>query len=530
MLAGIPRVIRVLFEVLAEDLLGRIGRIRTRSGRVAETPLFLPVINPVNQIIPASWMRSELKAEAVITNAYIALKRRREEALEKGVHELIGFDGVVMTDSGGYQVLEYGDVETTPEEIALFQEDIETDIAVPLDVPTGLGGREKAEETVEKTLRNLEKTIRALESRGERRCLWTAPIQGGLHLDLLRRCAEREREMGFDLFALGSPTPLMEGYRFDKLFRMIRAARLAIGFGKPLHLFGAGHPMIFPFIIALGVDMFDSASYILYARDDRYMTEGGTIKVDKLDYLPCSCPVCSKLDAEELKSLEGEERVRKIATHNLYVCYMEVKRAKQAIRDGRLMELLEARARSHPSLLQGFVELMRDEELVELMEKHTPLSSRRGLNLYDELSLRRPRVRIARRRLLENVFPGKRIRSAILIPETLRPSTSKVERLMEMFDEVLFYGSPYGLIPYGLRYTYPFSQTNYPRQLIEDKVEEIASLILKQLEISGCGEAVLVKPRSRYLAGLESKLLEELARRGVAVREAGDLKDLLRRG
>jgi len=214
--------------------------------------------------------------------------------------------------------------------------------------------------------------------------------------------------------------------------------------------------------------------------------------------------------------------------HNLYVCYMEVKRAKQAIRDGRLMELLEARARSHPSLLQGFVELMRDEELVELMEKHTPLSSRRGLNLYDELSLRRPRVRIARRRLLENVFPGKRIRSAILIPETLRPSASKVGRLMEIFEEVLFYGGPYGLIPYGLRYTYPFSQTNYPRQLIEGGVEEIASLILRQLEISRCGEIVLVKPRSRYLAALESKLLEELARRGVAVREVGDLKDLLR--
>ena len=97
MLAGVPRVIRVLFEVLAEDLLGRIGRIRTRSGRVAETPLFLPVINPVSQIIPASWMRSELKAEAVITNAYIALKRRREEALEKGVHELIAVSYTHLT-------------------------------------------------------------------------------------------------------------------------------------------------------------------------------------------------------------------------------------------------------------------------------------------------------------------------------------------------------------------------------------------------------------------------------------------------
>ncbi|MEM3905704.1 MAG: tRNA-guanine transglycosylase, partial [Nitrososphaerota archaeon] len=223
--------IEELFEILTSDAIGRIGRIRTHSGRVAETPLFLPVINPITQDIPAVWMRENLKAEAVMTNAYIILRRLKEEALTRGIHEILGFNGVVMTDSGGYQVLEYGRVEASPEEIAELQEEMGSDIAVPLDVPTGLSGREKARESVEMTLRNLEATLEFLARRGVRRCLWAAPIQGGIHLDLISYCAGREKEMNFDLYALGSPTPLMEGYKFDKLFRMICAARFAVGFG-----------------------------------------------------------------------------------------------------------------------------------------------------------------------------------------------------------------------------------------------------------------------------------------------------------
>jgi 7-cyano-7-deazaguanine tRNA-ribosyltransferase len=516
-----------LFEIIAEDHLGRIGRLRTRGGRVAETPLFLPVINPVTQDVPAGWMRENLGAEAVITNAYILLRRLRDEALRKGVHGVLGFDGVVMTDSGGYQVLEYGGVEASPEEIAELQEEIGSDIAVPLDIPTGLCSREKAEESVERTLRNLEATIEFLRRRGVRRCLWAAPIQGGIHLDLVHRCANKEREMGFDLYALGSPTPLMEEYRFDKLFQMIYAARSAVGFGEPLHLFGAGHPMIFSFIVALGVDMFDSASYILYARDDRYMTETGTIRVEKLDYLPCCCPICSKMSAAELKQLPRNERIRMLAMHNLHICFMEVRRVKQAIRDGRLMELLEQRARSHPSLYQGFIEIMQNEDLLRLMEENAPISGRRGVNLYDEMSLRRPLVRATRRRLLENCLAGRgRGGEALLLPETLKLSLEKASRLPENLD-ILFYGSPYGLIPLGLRYTYPLSQTNYPKALLDECLDELIAEAIKQFEAAGYKGAYILKPETRRLEIFEKELARRLRELGVEVRELESLKELM---
>ncbi|MCS7132141.1 MAG: tRNA guanosine(15) transglycosylase TgtA [Aigarchaeota archaeon] len=515
-----------MFEVLVEDLLGRIGRLRTRSGKVVETPVFLPVINPVTQDIPANWMKENLGAEAVITNAYIISKRLREEALSRGVHGLLNFDGAIMTDSGGYQILEYGDVDTTPEDIANLQEDMGSDIAVPLDIPTGMGDRTRAEETVKKTLDNLRKTLETLAKRGERRALWTAPVQGGIHIDLLRECARAELEMEFDLFALGSPTPLMEGYHFGKLFKMLYSVRLTIGFGKPLHLFGAGHPMIFPFIVALGADMFDSASYYLYAKDERYLTETGTLRVDRLDYLPCCCPVCSKTDARELKELEKRERVQKLAMHNLYMCFQELRRIRQAIKDGRLMELLEIRARSHPRLYQGFIELMENDELLNEMKRHTPISSRKGINLYDELSLKRPEVAAAKEKLIENYFGGGRaLRDALLLPSTFDLSIEKAVKLAERL-EILFYGTPFGLIPYSLRYSYPFSQTNYPKYLLKECLWNILETSISQISLAGYENVYLLKAKSRHLEDFAKELVGRLRGSGIIVKEIEDLREL----
>ncbi|MCS7126742.1 MAG: tRNA guanosine(15) transglycosylase TgtA [Aigarchaeota archaeon] len=509
-----------MFEVVAEDLLGRIGKLKTKSGKKIETPAFLPVINPVTQDISARWMDENLKARIVITNAYILYKRLREEALKIGVHRLIDFDGVVMTDSGGYQVLEYGEVEASPEEIALFEEDIKTDIAVPLDVPTGLGSRRFAEESVEKTLKNLEATLKVLSERVVKSALWVGTIQGGVHIDLLKQCAEKIKEMGFDLYALGSPTPLMEGYRFNKLFEMITAARMVIEYGKPLHLFGAGHPMIFPFIVALGVDMFDSASYYLYAKDDRYITEFGTLRLEKMNYLPCVCPVCSKISIDELKELPRKERVNLVAKHNLYVCFKEIAEIKQAIRDGRLIELLEIKARSHPDLYQGFREIMMNDGLLKIMEQHTPLYSRRGLNIFDKISLRRPEIRRAKNRLLENIFKERLGKKAILIPYTLKVSPQKIERILSGRNlseyDLLLYGSPYGLIPIQIRYVYPFSQTDFPNDLIIE--DEVVDSIIQQISSAGYREIIVVEAKNPYLREIINRLVEKLSGRDIEIK------------
>ncbi len=507
---------RVLFEVRAKDLLGRLGRVRI-GGKSIETPSFVPVINPISQIIPAREIKQEFGCEIVITNSYILYRRLREEVAERGVHSIIGFDGVVMTDSGGYQVLEYGGVDAGPVEIALFQESIGTDVAIPLDKPTGVVGRVEALATVEQTLANVRETIRALGD--SRRCAWAAPIQGGIYADLVRRCAEELSEMGFfDLYALGSPTPLMQNYQYDKLMKMMAVAKLALPVDRPLHLFGAGHPMMFAFAAALGYDTFDSASYVLFAREGRYMLDTRTVKLEKLEYLPCECKACRGVSVRELRSMEHRERTRLLAYHNLSVCFREVALVKQAIAEGRLFELLELRARGHPALMQALHYLMHDDKTLSAMEAHTPINKPRALALYDSNSLARPETRRAAKRLaVISLNPYSRTR-AVMIPQRI-VTTKKLEDLLTRLRErvnmeeaiLLTYYSPFGAVPLPLARTYPFSQVIYPSSLLSEDIENNIDRVVDVLRRSKVSEILLVKWRREPPEWFVKTLKERIA-------------------
>jgi 7-cyano-7-deazaguanine tRNA-ribosyltransferase len=141
------------FEVKEKDLLGRIGKLKTKSGTL-ETPLLFPVINPSIQLIEPQRLKEEFGFEAVITNAYILWKRYRDRPAEEGLRRFLKYDGSVMTDSGAYQILVYGNVEVTQAEIVDYQERIGSDIATILDIPTGWHvPKEYAKQTVAETLK-----------------------------------------------------------------------------------------------------------------------------------------------------------------------------------------------------------------------------------------------------------------------------------------------------------------------------------------------------------------------------------------
>jgi len=125
-----------MFEIKKSDLSGRIGILHSNHGKI-ETPAYVPVIHPVKQIIPTKKIK-EIGFDLVITNAYITMKKFGQDAVKRGIHNIIDFDGAVMTDSGGYQVLEYGDVDVAPADMAEFEKGIMTDFAIPLDKPTGM--------------------------------------------------------------------------------------------------------------------------------------------------------------------------------------------------------------------------------------------------------------------------------------------------------------------------------------------------------------------------------------------------------
>lgn len=469
------------FEISDRDLLGRIGRLKTKSG-IIETPVLLPVINPAVQPISPKKMQKEFKCQALITNAYILRKHFGNGLVKKGVHGLLDFDGVIMTDSGAYQILAYGNVDVTPEEIVRYQEEIDTDIATILDVPTGWGISKKyAEQTVNETL-NRAKNLVKTKMRED--IIWVGPVQGGQYLDLVAYSAKEMGKLPFEIHALGSPTPVMEQYLFDTLVDMILTTKMNLPLERPLHLFGAGHPFMFSLAVALGCDLFDSAAYAIYARENRYLTEHGTIRLDELEYFPCSCPVCVENDPKDVKNMPPAERQEMLALHNLYVSLSEMKKIKQAIVEGRLWEHLEVRAHGHPSLLKALKSIAKYREY---LEKHSPLTKKSGLFFFSSLAQIRPEVVRHDKRLSNRYSPPKEAKVLVLLPQTqMKPFHKSWEyqrnlkaALQKLGDEangvhVCVYAAPFGIIPIELDEVYPLSQHEIATPLDVETINYVA--------------------------------------------------------
>ena len=149
-----------MFEIKAKDMRGRVGVLKTNHGDI-KTPNLMPVIHPRKQTINVK----DYGADIVITNAYLIYKDEElsKKALDIGLHELINFDGPIMTDSGSFQLSVYGDVDITNQEVIEFQEAIGTDIGTSLDIPTGpYVDREKAEEDLRLHWKELRKLLHLL--------------------------------------------------------------------------------------------------------------------------------------------------------------------------------------------------------------------------------------------------------------------------------------------------------------------------------------------------------------------------------
>ena len=454
---------REIFEIKDKSLAGRIGEILTAHGKI-RTPTLFPVINPIRQEVSLEVIK-DIGFEAIITNAYILKKHREREALEKGIHELMKFKGPIVTDSGGYQILEYGRVDITPEEIVVFQENIGSDIAVILDVPTGgYASYEEAKWTVEETIR---RAIISLKYMKRDKTLWVFPVQGGKYLDLLEYHARKALELPYDIVSIGSPTQILEKYDYATIVHMIATVKKVLPPSIPVHLFGAGHPMFIPFAVALGVDTFDSASYILYAKDERLIFPHGTMRLKELSEIPCSCPICSKFTPQELMEMEKSERIRHIAIHNLYAIMQEIKRVRQAIKENTLWDLLEERSRCHPSLFKAFKALTQYRSYIK--QYHPMVKAEvHGIFLYDILSLHRPEIIQYHDKLLNNYNPALHEGIAIVLLDIEEKPLTRTEfytKIREIIDKsnlknvhILVFMPYFGIVPEELCETFPLSQ------------------------------------------------------------------------
>lgn len=420
--------------------MGRLGRLSV-GGRTVRTPALLPVINPHLQIITPAEMQA-MGVEALITNAYIFHQSEQfsSEVRERGLHDLLGFEGVIMTDSGSFQLSVYGDVCITNTETLDYQKAIGSDIWVPLDIPTSpFADRDTAERDLAVTMERLREARSVFGTDAP----IAAPVQGGIHTDLRRQAAREISGMDFSFCPIGAVVPLMESYRYRDLLSVVMASKTALSLSSCIHLFGAGHPAMFAFAVAIGCDIFDSAAYALYAKEGRYLTPHGSYRLSDISDLPCACSVCRSHTADEIRSSGEKERL--LALHNLSVTLAEISRIRQAITDGTLWELVDERCRGHPQLLAAYRDLVQQSPG---LEPHDRSSKRRFFYRGDESCKRTEVIRYQKQ------VSRFRLGKTVLIGIGCRP--------LEIFDTVLSFKPPFGPYPPELCETFPVGQSEIP--------------------------------------------------------------------
>ncbi|NOQ55251.1 MAG: tRNA guanosine(15) transglycosylase TgtA [Nanohaloarchaea archaeon] len=439
-----------MFEIKARDACARICDWKIGKYKVM-TPNIAIVVNPDKQIVTPRELKDIFGAEIIITNAYIIRNSKKAKQIEKeGMHKVYDWEGPIYTDSGTFQMYSHGSVKIGPEETIAYQKKIGSDIITPLDLFTlPKDNHEVAEQKLKDTMLRICEARESVTSQD-----LVGPIQGGRFLELRAEAAGAVGKSGADVFAVGGIVPLMERYDFSKLIDTIMVAKMNLPLNKPVHAFGCGHPMLFSLLTLLGVDLFDSAAYALYAEDRRYMTVNGTLKVDDISELPCNCPACSGKKPSDMK-------MRDIAMHNLYVTFQEIKTIRQAIVDGTLFELAEMRVRAHPALFDAYLKLVANKEYVEFMEKFDPVTKGRAFFYTGSVSLDRPAVFRAEKRLSERYVPPKG-RNGYIVRSFERFAKSTKSSHFIMMDTI------YGALPSELLNMYPFGQTIVPSSVSKD--------------------------------------------------------------
>lgn len=468
-----------MFEITKRDGLARIGKFETNSGKILETPALLPVVNPKICTVTPRELYDEFGFRALITNSYI-IKNNPElnaKAREVGLHDMLDFPGIIMTDSGTFQSHMYGEVEVTNEEMIDFQKSIGTDIGTVLDIFTEPFWSK--EQTAESIVTTLERTQKACEMKGD--MMINGVGQGSVFTDLREECARSMASMDIDVHPIGGIVPLMEQYRYSELVDVILSSKKGLNPNRPVHLFGAGHPMLLAFAALMGCDLFDSASYAKFARDDRMMFIDGTFRLQDMQSLDCNCPACRGQTLETLRKTDKSKKMRIIAKHNLYQITNELALVKRYIREGRLWELAEARCRAHPALLDALRKL-RDYR--DLMEKYDPISRESAMFYTGTETRNRPVFQRYFDRLFDRYVPPTD-KAALFYDEGSKPYSRP---FAADFDRVRRAGytpivvSQFGPVPAELDEMYPLAQSLFPS--IPDLSTELESeaLTVKFLE------------------------------------------------
>jgi len=339
----------------------RVGRLTTPHGAV-ETPAFIPVGTKatVKGVRPETLR--EIGVQIVLANTYHLALRPGAETLRQlgGLHAVMGWDGPILTDSGGFQVfslaglrqvtqdgvtfrntIDGAEMTLTPETVVAVQNELGADIIMALDVcPPYPCPRPDVEEAVRLTIEWAARS-RAAHGRPDQ-ALWGI-IQGGVEKDLRQRCAAELVAMDFPGYAIGGVS-VGEGH--DRLRQVLGWTAPLLPADRPRYLMGVGEPRDVVAAVAVGVDLFDCVLPTRNGRNACAFTFEGMIRLRneafKTDRRPieedCDCPACRRFSRGVLRHLFAAGEMLGpilLSIHNLRFFMRFFGRMRQAIREGR---------------------------------------------------------------------------------------------------------------------------------------------------------------------------------------------------
>ena len=316
-------------------MLYRRRALETPHG-VIETPVLFPVrnIGKRSSDNTPEYTKSIPDLRTAMVNARaIRQKQGQWRRIKKGQNLRQEMDvakqTVIYADSGGFDFTT-GDHDVTPEEIVRVQQKIDADLLGTVDLP--LHPTNRRSHNLNRAAESVDLAIQASEVH-DGSGLLIASVHG-YDPEIVQNSIERlEREGDFDGYALGSLVPIRNEYQ--RVTKLILAARTATD--KHLHVYGLGGHVYQPLLLYLGVDSFDSTSFIKSAGKRRYLVPGfgGTIlrEIDELDYLPCSCPVCCDRRLAEIRQQRDL-----LARHNLWALAIELRRFRYVVESGKDVE------------------------------------------------------------------------------------------------------------------------------------------------------------------------------------------------
>ena len=352
------------FTLQATDGDARAGVLRTAHGDVP-TPFFMPVATQgsVKAVDPPD-LRS-VGANIVLGNTYHLFLRPGTELMERlgGLHSFMGWDGPILTDSGGFQgfslkhlrkidrdgILFKSHIDGsmhkfTPESTIEAEEKIGADIIMPLDVCVEAGSDRETVERASELTTCWEARCKEAHTRDDQ--MLFGIVQGGLYEDLRARSVEEIMSIGFAGYAVGG---LSVGESKDEMYHMTALTTAMLPTDSPRYLMGVGSPEDLVESVARGIDMFDCVLPTRIARNGALFSESGRVNIyaaphrerDEPIEPNCDCYTCLNFSAAYVHHLFKAKELlgyRLATLHNLRFILRMMEEMREAIIAGKFQK------------------------------------------------------------------------------------------------------------------------------------------------------------------------------------------------